>query len=197
MCSRINARAVMILALCANFASFNHWKDDTAGTWRNFTLVFAESVKSADGHQMTVTLVLVCICFLVLTTPLYALITVFSFVDAQATPRRFAMFTLVKNIFEQVSKRKSVLKRKQKITKITWFTIFDITTSFELNQREERRQHGIILFLIPAHGTLAQSKIISETFFCFLCLLFCFKTPTLKAMWETWLLTFLSSDVAH
>ena len=55
-----------------------------------------------EGRQLTLTLILVCVAFLVLATPLYTLIAVFTFVDAMASDKRFAVFTLMKNIFEQV-----------------------------------------------------------------------------------------------
>ena len=55
-----------------------------------------------EGRQLTLTLILVCVAFLVLATPLYTLIAIFTFVDAMTSPKRFAVFTLIKNIFEQV-----------------------------------------------------------------------------------------------
>ena len=58
--------------------------------------------KSNEGRQLTLTLILVCVAFLLLASPLFTLIVVFTFVDPLASARRFANFTLMKNIFEQV-----------------------------------------------------------------------------------------------
>ena len=67
-------------------------------------LTFPEdsTVQAQESRQLTLTLILVCSVFLFLATPTYVLITVYSFVDNMATPRRFAIFQLLKTIFEQV-----------------------------------------------------------------------------------------------
>ena len=72
--------------------------------WEQYIYFFAaEKIKkSQEGRQLTMTLILVCVAFLVLATPLYSLIALFTFMDAMANPKRFAVFTLIKNIFEQV-----------------------------------------------------------------------------------------------
>ena len=72
--------------------------------FNNFIISEDKGTKTRENHQMTITLILVCMAFLVLATPLYTLIAVFSFLDARVSPHRFAIFTLTKNIFEQVSK---------------------------------------------------------------------------------------------
>ena len=60
--------------------------------------------KSQEGRQLTLTLILVCGAFLVLASPIFTLLTVFTFVDPLASPRRFANFNLMRGIFEQVGR---------------------------------------------------------------------------------------------
>ena len=83
--------------------------------------------KARENHQLTITLILICMAFLILATPLYALIAVFASVDVRATPYRFAMFTLTKNIFEQVGKIICKgTKYESEFPEITYFNIFEV-----------------------------------------------------------------------
>ena len=56
-----------------------------------------------ETTQMTITLFLVCTAFLVLANPIYFLLVFYSFVDNKATPERFAVFQLLKTVFEMVN----------------------------------------------------------------------------------------------
>ena len=69
---------------------------------RNISLSAEKQRKSQEGRQLTLTLILVCGAFLVLASPIFTLLTVFTFVDPLASPRRFANFNLMRGIFEQV-----------------------------------------------------------------------------------------------
>ena len=61
--------------------------------------------------------------FLILATPLYSLVAVFAFVDARATPHRFAIFTLTKNIFGRVGRIICKgTKHENEFPEITYFT---------------------------------------------------------------------------
>ena len=62
--------------------------------------------KGQDGRQLTLTLILVCVAFLVLCSPVFTLLVVFSFVNPLTAARRFSDFNLMKTIFEQVCIRK-------------------------------------------------------------------------------------------
>ena len=72
--------------------------------WANLkTCLFSGDKSAQENRQLTLTLVLVCSSFLLLATPLYFLLVVYSFVDNKASPERFATFQLIKTIFEQVN----------------------------------------------------------------------------------------------
>ena len=51
---------------------------------------------------MTLTLILVCLAFLVLASLLFTMMVIFTFVDPVASPIRFSYYSLLQTVFEKV-----------------------------------------------------------------------------------------------
>ena len=56
-----------------------------------------------EGRQLTLTLIFVCIAFLLLASPVFLFLAFFTFVNKFASPTRFANASLLNMIFERVS----------------------------------------------------------------------------------------------
>ena len=72
-----------------------------------FRLCFAsesgQRKSQQEGQQLTLTLIFVCVAFLLLASPVFLLLAFFTFVNKFASPERFANASLLNMIFERVS----------------------------------------------------------------------------------------------
>ena len=55
-----------------------------------------------EGRQLTMTLILVCAAFLLLASPLFTMMVIFTFVNPVASPRPFSYYSLLQTVFEKV-----------------------------------------------------------------------------------------------
>ena len=81
-----------------------HFNEKHKYVIHRFSLLGSGQKKSQqEGRQLTLTLIFVCIAFLLLVSPVFLLLTIFTFVNKFASPERFANFSLLYVIFKTVS----------------------------------------------------------------------------------------------